>query len=147
MMVMHTEMKKLFFDQRAVIRAMDAKERRALIRVGSFIRRRARSSLRRRKKASAAGSPPSVHSRDKFATLKNILFAYDPGAKSVIVGPVGLTRKRISGSVRTVPALMEFGGTATQNHRRRKYPARSFMGPALEAEERAGTILDAFAGV
>ncbi len=34
------------------------------------IRQRARTSLRRRKKPAKPGSPPSVHSRDSFATLK-----------------------------------------------------------------------------
>ena len=78
----------LFFDKPGVVAMVERKERKALSRVGAFIRRRARSSIRRRKKVSQPGDPPSAHSRSATATLKNIQFYYDKDAKSVIVGPV-----------------------------------------------------------
>lgn len=113
--------KKLFFDRAAVRKALGKANAKALGKAGAFVRTRARSSLRRRKKPSAPGSPPSVHSRDAVANLKNILFAYDPGRQSVIVGPVGLNVHKLirSGSgpgAQTfisrgaVPGTLEFGG-------------------------------------
>ena len=75
--------KQLFFDRRLVQNRMSKANRKALSKAGAFIRRRARSSLRRRKRVSAPGQPPSVHSTDGVATLKNILFAYEPNLESV----------------------------------------------------------------
>lgn len=107
------KLKDLFFDTTAVEKALAKAERRELSKIGAFIRKRARSLLRRRKKPSSPGSPPSVHSADKVASLRNILFAYNPKAHGVIVGPVGLNQVNYlkSGFRTTIPALMEFGGT------------------------------------
>lgn len=131
--------KNLFFDRALVVREVGKVNAAALSKAGAFVRQRARSSLRRRKRVSAPGSPPSVHSQDSVATLKNILFAYDRANMSVVIGPVLL-----NGSQGSVPALHEFGGTkAVRNIRGRgraptvrmaSYPARPFMGPALVAE-------------
>ena len=76
--VMTMRMKDFFFDRQAVKGRMTKANRKALSKAGAFIRRRARSSLRRRKKSSEPGRPPSVHTSDRVATLKNILFAYEP---------------------------------------------------------------------
>src|SRR5690606_26351069 len=85
-------------------------------RQGSFIRRRARSSLRRRKRISAPGQPPSVHSKDPVATLKNIWFSLDPRTETVVVGPLALNAKMLADGAATptrgtVPSTLEFGGT------------------------------------
>lgn len=169
---MTMRMKDLFFDRRAVTDRMGKANARAVSKAGAFIRRRARSSLRRRKKTSAAGSTPSVHSSDSVATLKNILFAYDKSNESLVVGPVGLNQKNAqsSGEFITIPQLMEFGGElsilevstnkgqtwwrADQRRnpreweifrrRRASYAARPFMGPSLEAEK--DHIPDAWSG-
>jgi hypothetical protein len=134
-----------------------------LSKIGAFVRQRARSSLRRRKKASKPGSPPSVHSSDSFATLKNILFAYDADTKSVVVGPVALR----GGHGVAVPGLHEFGGSTRVNEYQLSgglwtrvrlkratikatrtvpatYPSRPYMGPAEKAER--GKFTDAFKG-
>ncbi len=132
--------KNLFFDRAMVVREVGKWNAAALSKAGAFVRRRARSSLRRRKKQSAPGMPPSVHSDDAVATLKNILFAYDRSNMSVVIGPVLL-----NGSQGSVPALHEFGGVKTLRRtfgkknprvviRQARYPARPFMGPALAAE-------------
>lgn len=137
--------KSMFFDRANVQGMMDEATLKALSKAGAYIRRSARSSLRRRKKTSAPGSPPSVHSDDPVVTLKNILFYYDQPTKSVVIGPLALNsaiaRQRSSS---TVPQLQEFGGTATRKRGRGfdpqkrvqvlTYPARPFMGPALERE-------------
>ena len=133
--------KRFFFDRQIVIDAVGRASAQNLSKAGSFIRRAARSSLRRRRKTSPAGEPPSVHTKDPVATLKNIWFVFDPAQQSVVVGPLKLDGSKLEGSNRpTVPALHELGGTAVILDRRRKrkqrakYARRPFMGPAMERE-------------
>jgi hypothetical protein len=57
----------------------------------------------------AAGLPPRVHSKDKYATLKNILYGYDASAGGVVVGPVLLNGAKNTNP--TVPEVQEKGGT------------------------------------
>lgn len=167
--VMTMRMKEFFFDKQAVRDRMSKANRRALSKAGAFIRRRARSSLRRRKKPSPAGQPPSVHTSDRVATLKNILFAYEPENESLVVGPVRLNQSTFMGPIldsSTVPQVHEFGSTIKVREakvgkrwrmgakrgkpnqpvrvRSAQYPARPFMGPALEAEK--DHIPDAWSG-
>jgi hypothetical protein len=122
-----------FFDRKAVINAVDKATRKVLSRFGAFVRTRSRSSIRKRKKVSAPGSPPSSHA----GLLKKFLFfAYDDSRKSVVVGPV-----RIGGTVDpdALPAL-EHGGESVIEERkggkrkRISIKARPFMGPALAKE-------------
>ena len=163
------QMKDFFFDRQAVIERMSRANHRALVKAGAFIRRRARSSLRRRRRVSPAGSPPSVHSQDPIATLKNILFAYEPHSQSLIVGPVKLNQRAVLGpelTDATVPQIHEFGANVKVREVQRgskwlsgvrhvrpgeavrvrtaKYAPRPFMGPALEAEKE--NIPDAWVG-
>lgn len=117
-----------FFDTEAVRRAADAVTRAALSRFGAFTRQRARSSIRKRKKVSAPGQPPSSHE----GSLKRlILFAYDATRKSVVVGPVKFARGE-------APRLLEHGGTTvrggTSGPRTLTYRARPFVGPAARTE-------------
>ena len=109
-------MRQFFFDRQAVIGRMDKANVRALSRAGAFIRTRARTSLRRRKRSSPPGQPPSVHSTDNVATLKNILFAYEPNNRALVVGPVALNQINqswIDMRTRTVPQVLEFGDVLT----------------------------------
>ena len=136
--------KQMFFDRQAVIDAVGKASARNLSKAGAFVRRGARSSLRRRKRVSLPGTPPSVHSRDPVASLKNIWFVFDPSSRSVVVGPVKLNGPvRLRGSNRsTIPALQELGGVAvvSEGPKRRgrqrlaTYPKRPFMGPAMQRE-------------
>jgi len=139
------KMKRFFFNSKEVERILGKRSAKALGRAGAFVQRRARSSLRRRKKSSAPGSPPSVHSSDAVATLKNIWFALDPRSLSVVVGPLQYAGKSLeSNSQGTGAALHEFGGRGKfrQRNKSRKprpvrvasFPARPFMFPALEKE-------------
>jgi hypothetical protein len=153
-------MKDFFFDRQVIKDRMSTANRKAIAKVGAFIRRRARSSLRRRRKSSQPGRPPSVHTADSVATLKNILFAYEPQAEALVIGPVKLNHKALLGPQLgdlTVPQVQEFGATVrvreakvgkqwrTGVRRVRRgqpvrvrsvsYPERPFMGPALEAEQ------------
>ena len=97
-----------FFDRAAVTNAVDKATRRVLSKCGAFVRKRAKSSIRKRKKISAPGSPPSSH----VGTLKKLIyFAYDQTAKTVIVGPALFQKTRMLGG-KTVPQSLEEGGTS-----------------------------------
>jgi len=168
---------KFFLDRAEVQRKLGVARVRALSRQGAFVRRRARTDvLRRRKRVSLPGGAPSIHSKNATATLRNVLFFYDSQTDSVVVGPVKLNQvnRSSSGSI-SVPALMEFGGSATIHEERRigsqgqwfrrdmrsqrqrsnreyrtrraTYRPRPFMATALQREIAAGTIVSSWANV
>ncbi|GIW81494.1 MAG: hypothetical protein KatS3mg105_3301 [Gemmatales bacterium] len=124
--------KSLFFDRKKVIDAVDRATRRNLSKFGAFVRRRARSSIRKRKRGvSSPGNPPFSHT----GLLKNfIFFAYQPDRRSVIIGPAKLNKRG------DIPHILEFGGNQTvfnrrDNTRMRVFiQARPYMRPAFEKE-------------
>jgi hypothetical protein len=152
--------KTFFFDRERVLKDAGAKTVRALSRFGAFVRQRARSSMRKRKRPSAPGQPPSVHA----GGIKRFLFfSWDPIARSVVIGPIKLNMLTMVGGgyqSGVAPGVLEFGGSvgitevqesngkwyradlratrrrAGKPHRVRRatYQARPFMGPALRAE-------------
>ena len=126
------EVKQLFFDSPKVVRAVDRTTRRVLSKFGALVRRTARSSIRKRKRISEPGSPPSSHSG---LLKKFIFFGYDPAKRSVVIGPERLTQRGRG----EAPHLLEYGGTGSVQRkgkrRRAKVRARPFMGPAFEKEE------------
>lgn len=133
-----------FFDRESVIAAAGAAQVRVLSKFGAFVRTRAKSSIRKRKKSSKPGQPPSSH----LGLLKQfIFFSYDREAESVVIGPALINRST------NAPETLEHGGDTTiEVHRfvsgakygnRVRYltqqkpihvKARPFMGPALKAE-------------
>jgi len=150
--------KNFFFDQARVRDTMGAAKRKNLARQGAFIRTAARSSIRRRKRTSEAGKPPSSHA----GILKRLLFfSYDRDRDSVVIGPAKTNQvffqsdgKPVTG---TTPEVLEGGGdifirevwqygrwrrpdlrsrrrSAGLPTRLRKVhvEARPFMGPAME---------------
>jgi hypothetical protein len=122
------QVKRSFFDRPEVERAVKAGERRALSKFGAFVRRRARSSIRQRKKISEPGKPPSSHSGE---LRKLIFFAYDASTGSVVIGPLPLNR--FTG----VPRLLEEGGVVV-DMRPKFYRPHPYMVPAMMAERRSG---------
>jgi hypothetical protein len=123
--------KLLFFDKAAVVSLLDKQTRAALSKAGAFVRQTAKHSIRKRRKISSPGQPPSSH---EGSLRRLIWFAYDPVHRSVVIGPARFREGE-------APALLEFGGevTRTSNGKRRgqrvaTYKARPFMGPALEKE-------------
>lgn len=121
--------KAMFFDRARVQRALDDGSRKVLSKFGAFVRRRAKSSIRKRKAVSQPGKPPSSH----VGTLRNLIFfGYDPVLRSVVIGPT----QSQSGSI--VPRVLEYGGRlpgrAKGGPQELRYRARPFMGPAFEAE-------------
>lgn len=126
------EIKKLFFDRQAVISKVDAATRKVLSKFGAFVRRSAKSSIRKRKKPAPPGQPPSSHTG---LLKKFIFFGYDPERQSVVIGPTRLNQKGKG----EAPPLLEYGGKTTLVRRGKKkrttYKARPYMGPAFEKEE------------
>lgn len=111
-----------FFDSKKVIASTTAAERKVLSRFGAIVRTRARRSIRKRKKTSQVGRPPSSHTG---LLRKKIFFGFDVGRRSVVIGP----QKFKTGSA--LQAL-EYGGRSTDTKGRRiKIKARPFMGPAF----------------
>lgn len=123
------KVKKLFFDRAAVTSAADRATVRALAKFGAFVRRRAKSSIRARKRVSEPGSPPSSH---KGTLRDSILFAYDPGRRSVVIGPT-----TFRGSGEGARALEEGGPVtvdARSGVRHLHIRPRPYMRPAFVAE-------------
>ena len=129
------EITKLFFDKKTVRDKVDIGTRRVLSRFGAFVRRTARNSIRKRKKTSQPGSPPSSHTG---LLKKFIFFGYEPANRNVVIGPVRLSQNGRG----KAPSLLEYGGTTTVEHRgnprkrkRARVRPRPFMGPAFEKEQ------------
>lgn len=125
--------KRLFFDRKAVIAAVDKARRAVLSKAGAFIRTVARTSIRPRKGSAPPGSPPHSH----VGLLRNfIFFGYDRASDSVVVGPAKLNKPT------EAPRVLEHGGVTTATRfargklrkRRIRVKPRPYMGPALEKE-------------
>jgi len=127
------QMKSTFFDQPKVMNAVDKDTRRVLSRFGAFVRTESRHSIRKRKRTSKPGEPPSSHTG---LLRRLIFFGYERLTRSVVIGPVKLNSKDTG-----APQVLEHGGTtkvelgprkATQ---RVKVRARPYMGPAFSKVE------------
>ncbi len=91
---------------------------KSLGHAGATIRLTAKRSIRRRKKPSPEGRPPST----RKAQLRGaILYAVEKQNDLVAIGP---ERAKVG----TSAAAHEHGG----RYKRQRYPKRPFMGPALE---------------
>lgn len=120
-----------FFDTEAIRKQVKKDKRAVFSKMGAFIRTRARSSIRTRKKSSPPGQPPSSHQ----GSLKRLIFfAYDAATDSVIVGPASFASKQ--GDARL---LLEKGGDVTRRTKagksvRMHYRGNPYMKPAGDAE-------------
>jgi len=129
------DVKRMFFDTKTVRSKTDKATRRVLSKFGAFVRQTAKRSIRKRKKTSEPGKPPSSHTG---LLKKFIYFGFDVVRRSVVIGPVRLTRKGRG----EAPSVLEYGGTVTLRSRRRAgkkrrahIRRRPFMGPAMEKEK------------
>lgn len=99
---------RVFLDRDAVAKAIGKENAKILGRMGAFVRRTQRQSMRRRKAASPAGQPPSAHSGKNFPRgplLKKFIFSeFDLTTNTVVIGPTKLGRSE-------APSKQEYGGT------------------------------------
>lgn len=122
--------KRGFFDRDAVIDDTDEGTRKTFSRFGAFVRQRSRSSIRKRKKTSAPGQPPSSHT----GLLKRfIFFSWDANERSVVIGPTLLNAKSRG---RIIPQILEHGGRSESARTDRTFivAPRPFMQPAFDTE-------------
>ena len=140
--------KKAFFDRPIVMRQVRKERRARLAKFGGFTMVTARRSIRKRQSYSMPGSQPHSH---VGWLRKFILFAYDAGRDSEVIGATLLPRKRTGPDNRgllgeTIPQLLEYGGHAQRRARvvsrseprvfptKRRvvtYEARPYMHPAF----------------
>lgn len=124
--------KEAFFDKGGVVRRVDNSTRKVLSKFGAFVWKRAKTSIRPGKKASAPGTPPTSRTG---LLRKHIYFAYDHSQRSVVIGPAPLMGVEYRGQI---PAILEFGGRAIRGRgktlRMATYPPRPFMSPAFDSE-------------
>lgn len=119
--------------------ATDKGVKRALSKFGAFVRTRAKSSIRKRKKISQPGQPPSSHT-GKLKKL--IFFGYDREKKSVVVGPLlfGTTNAPESFNRNSQTSDWSSRRVATGVPERLEkgvgIMARPFMTPAFETEKK-----------
>jgi hypothetical protein len=126
---------RAFFDVKKVAAAAEKTEKRVLSRFGAFVRRGAKSLIRKRKRPAEPGKPPSSHT----GVLKRfIYFAYERRRHSVVIGPIAL-----SGKIGDAPRALEHSGRSKVVKRRRgrrvvqavDVEAHPFMSPAFEKEK------------
>lgn len=99
------KIKENFFDRKGVLQKTSTKARSALRTIGSRVRRKARDIIRfTKKKASKPGQPPRSHTKHPFASIRNILYAYEPQRQGVVIGPVAIRPNT------EVPSTLEVGG-------------------------------------
>ena len=129
------DVKRMFFDSKTVRSKTDKATRRVLSKFGAFVRQTAKRSIRKRKKASQPGKPPSSHTG---LLKKFIFFGFDVIRRSVVIGPMRLSQKGRGDA----PSALEYGGVVTMQTRRReakrkkaRIRPRPFMGPAMEKEK------------
>lgn len=135
------DVKRLFFDSRAVTSRVDPAKRRVLSRFGAFVRTRSKSSIRKRKAASRPGAPPSSHTG---LLKKFIFFSYEPQKESVVIGP-----EKLSGRAgRDVPEILEDGGRTVMQviavidgKRKQQHAGVGIIGAGGRVKDKQGRIV------
>lgn len=113
------KVKLTFFDRDRVRTALDKRTWKFFGKFGAYVRSDAKRSMKKRKRSAPPFHPPSVHE----GSLKKFLyFGYEHAKRSVVVGPVKLSRRGPSGKRQVlegpspnalageVPAVLEHGG-------------------------------------
>ena len=122
---LNARVKDFFFDRENVRKRLAKKKLNALKKAGALSRKIIRRKPRKRKRKSRPGETPSVHTDSKFATLKNVQFAYDPSSDGVVVGPIKIGSENTEPGAVPAPQALEYGGDsfANPNYRRLKIGA------------------------
>lgn len=103
--------KRSFFDRPEVIAKIGKRVAKGLNRAGGSVKLTSQRSLRRRKKSSEPGTPPTRRT-ETGRGLSAILYGFD-GRDSVVIGPVKFNGSRGIEPMSTVPGLHERGEAAT----------------------------------
>lgn len=114
--VLKWELRKARFFDRPAVKQLAGVAHRVLERFGRFVRRDARTLLRKKgtknNPHSRPGEPP--HSGGKGVLRKWVLFDYDAREQSVVIGPEKLNMVFFNGDgapvTGTVPEVLEYGG-------------------------------------
>jgi hypothetical protein len=122
---------------------------RNLRKASAKVRRVGRQKIRRRKKRSAPGKPPSAHAPGGSG-LKLILYDVDPRKETAVIGPVLF---KTSGGA-PVPGTLEHGGSIgvecgppdARITVKADIDERPFMGPAHEEVVRNGEFAELWKG-
>lgn len=129
-------MKSMFLDKALIEGKIDRATFVVMNRIGAYIKRTARNSIRKpnKRKTYTPGLPP----RNRTGKLKyRIFYHWDPIKRSVIVGPEYMPRMPKNP---TIPEVLEYGGVKRGYSKRNKkpylavYPAYPYMRPAAARE-------------
>lgn len=113
--------KRSFFDRPAIIAKIGQRVAKGLNRAGGAVKVTAQRSLRKRKKPSPPGMPPTRRT-EMGRGLSAILYGFD-GRDSVVIGPVKLNGSSGLDPTTTVPGLHERGESATLHESRFVMPS------------------------
>ncbi len=124
------DFKDAFFTSEIVQSILGPAEKRALGKMGGYVRRVARNSLKYGETSSAPGKPPTVHqfftrrkvnrktgavTAQSVSPLKELLFyAFDATARSTVVGPAIFgSSARQTKDAKPIPGTIEKGGAVS----------------------------------
>src|SRR5262245_33491251 len=127
------EAKSKFIDVNKMVDAADRASISALAKFGAYVRQRAISSIRTRKRVSNPGEPPSSHT----GIYKRFIFYFvERTQKNVVIGPI-----KLGGRAGTAPKALEHGGETAIARRhgdkrsaKVNVAARPHMQPAFDTE-------------
>lgn len=105
----------LQFNTRPLNDAVDAGTKKSMVGSLMAYRERLIAQFQFGSKPSSPGQSPTVHSRNRYANLRNVLFSYDEKTKTGVAGSIRLSKSRSA-----VPGILEHGGTVTIPGRKRK---------------------------
>ena len=157
-------LKGLVVTPKAVTSRTDRELRNRLHNFGRYVRQTAKRSMRKRKKSSEPGKPPSAH---EGMIKKKMVYAVDMAAKNVVIGPMLYSRRMahvveyggdpivllrpwwpVSDPVERFRIERRIRARGDNPHARRhrvrrriKYEARPFMRPAFKKEIEANSKL------
>jgi hypothetical protein len=118
----------LFLEFDKLIEAVGKEAAVRMRAIGANLRTRMRRSLKRRKRASAPGTPPHAHAPGGSG-LKAVRFKYDRKDMNLVVGSIKYGDQNQS---RPAPNIHEFGGSV------RQFPLRSISGLRMSRSFRTG---------
>jgi hypothetical protein len=118
------EIKRLIDTSRKVADSVDKDTRKKLFRSGGALKKQVRALIRRGKRTSTPGNPPT----SKTGTLKRTIFFVVDESKEVVVGPIGFSRN----SGIATGALEHGGESVTKDGHRFNVERRPYVSAGFE---------------